>query len=211
MNGFQAFLGADDDLIKIFSANKRHLKFIDEVLALLNQACTVNQAIRMYNTNERIGWSLDPCKFILNNSCDPNISIHTCHDKRIIWIVNRPIECGSQILVNVHPIYYNMDGGYLCKQATCIACKNRWRTSINLERVKVGVEAELRAYAENSERLLDHDNLMNQFNTQADFINQNFKQKDYLKNPKAREKFAIKMRLMREIIYFICDQRCLDD
>lgn len=132
----------NDYLMKIFETNEQHLDFIDEVFMNIRLALVGFWPLRMSideDYSSFVGSYFHPSSLLVYCSCDPNTKVLSFAGKRAVWIVNRPMKAGDQILLGRTPYYRQKIDNVtpICQiSRSCVPCKYRWGESINAKRVK---------------------------------------------------------------------------
>lgn len=199
---------SDDELMRIFKANKKHHDFIDVILYYIYMAAYHKHSIYVtIRAGDEVGMYFEPWQSLVSFSCDPNITIYPFIGKQTIWMAERPIKAGSEILVaeGKQYFYHNGPGTSECNNATCSPCKSGWRSSISANNVKSESDKSFVLYRK-YERWYELENMMQQIKITTDYLNENFDLDKYLKSAQHREEIAIKSEELRIFLILISQQ-----
>lgn len=134
-------LDSNNALKRIILQNlAEHKEFMETVLRKFYGISDVMKSLGsvMIDKKYEFSWYFHPTMLLLNHSCDPNIVFHVMNNGKIALVVCRPIPIDGQIFTNYTPEYYAYytRSNHCRFQDTCAPCKEHWRNSISLEKIK---------------------------------------------------------------------------
>lgn len=200
-------LDSTDYLVNIFESNQQHIEFIDKLLTKITDSKSwyLSLFIRTYPIRST-GAYFHPSLLLLNQSCDPNITLHPFFGKQMVWIVNRPLKRGSQLTNCFHRTYYEDPKGVCRQHLTCVPCKKLWSQTFDQAQAARVVDETIKEILEKfRKKELGTTELIDYVNRFADFINERFDEGKYYSNSDERVNIAIRMSMVKMLAILLSD------